>query len=154
MSGILLSFLLLFRIELQNAEADFNVEETAELGGELGIIQENSLLPIAQPFNPKPEKVRKMKVVITAYSSTEDQTDSDPFITAAGTQVRDEIIANNLLPFGTKVRIPELYGDKIFIVEDRMSWVKGDYHIDVWFPDYWQALNFGAKRTYIEVLEG
>ncbi len=150
----MLSFLLIFEIELQNAEADFNIEETAKLEGELGIIQENSVLPIAQPINPKPEVIRKMKVVITAYSSTEDQTDSDPFITAAGTQVRDEIIANNLLPFGTKVRIPELYGDKIFIVEDRMHWEKGKYQIDIWFPDYWQALNFGAKRTYIEILEG
>ena len=150
----MLSFGLFFEIEFQNAEADFSAEETAELGGELGIIQENSLLPLAQPFNPKPEAVQKMKVIMTAYSSTEDQTDSDPFITAAGTQVRDEIIANNLLPFGTKVRIPELYGDKIFIVEDRMSWVKGDYQIDIWFPSFEEALNFGAKRTYIEVLGG
>ena len=142
------------RIMAPRAEADFSAEETAELRGELGIIQENSLLPLAQPFNPRPEAVQKMKVIITAYSSTEDQTDSDPFITAAGTQVRDEIIANNLLPFGTKIRIPELYGDKIFIVEDRMSWVKGDYQIDIWFPSFEEALNFGAKRTYIEVLEG
>ena len=90
--------------------------------------------------------------MVTGYSSTEDQTDSDPFVTAAGTLVREGIVANNFFSLGTKIKIPELFGDKIFVVEDRMSWGKGNYYIDIWFPDYWQALNFGAKRTYIEVL--
>ena len=89
----------------------------------------------------------------TAYSSTVWQTDSTPFITAAGTGVRDGIIANNLLPFGTKVMVPEIYPDKIFVVEDRMHSRKGYYHIDIWFPTYIEAKNFGAKTTYIEVLE-
>jgi len=91
--------------------------------------------------------------VVTAYSSTVAQTDSDPFITAAGTWVKEGIVASNLLPFGTEIRIPEIYGEKIFVVEDRMSWRKGEYHIDIWFPSYWEALNFGTKKTYIEILE-
>ena len=99
-------------------------------------------------------RVRKLPVIVTGYSSTIDQTDSDPFITAAGTIVRDGIVANNKYPFGTKIRFPEIYGDKVFVVEDRMSWKKGNYHIDIWFASYWEAKNFGAKRTYIEVLEG
>jgi len=109
---------------------------------------------MANPINPVPENYRKIGVVVTAYSSTPWETDVDPYITAAGTWVRDGIIANNYLPLGTKVRIPELYGEKVFVVEDRMSWKKGNYHIDIWFPSYWEALSFGAKRTYIEVLEG
>ena len=92
-------------------------------------------------------------MIVTAYSSTPFETDSDPFITAAGTQVRDGIIANNLLPFGTKIRLPELYGEKVFIVEDRMSWKKGPYHFDIWFPSHWEAKKFGAQRTYLEILE-
>lgn len=115
------------------------------------IIQDNSLM--ANSPLPSPKVVKKINVVATAYSSTVQQTDDEPFITAAGTQVRDGIIANNLLPFGTKVRIPEIYGEKIFVVEDRMSSKKGYYHIDIWFPSYWEAKNFGAKRTYVEVLE-
>lgn len=95
---------------------------------------------------------KKINVVATAYSSTPWQTDDTPFITADGATVRDGIIANNLLAFGTRVRIPELYGSKIFTVEDRMHWRKGNYHIDIWFPSYQQAVNFGAKTTYIEVL--
>ncbi|MDP3990817.1 MAG: 3D domain-containing protein [Candidatus Nealsonbacteria bacterium] len=111
----------------------------------------NSLLPTS-PL-PYPKVMQTINVVATAYSSTPEQTDEDPFITAAGTFVRDGIIANNYLPFGTKVRIPEIYGDKIFVVEDRMSWKKSNYHIDIWFPSYLEAKEFGAKRTYVEILE-
>ena len=119
----------------------------------LAIFGGNTLLPIAGSSDPEPETVRSLAVVVTAYSSTDWQTDDTPFITAAGTQVRDGIIANNLLPFGTKVRLPEIYGDKIFVVEDRMNSRKGYYHVDIWFPSYEEAKNFGAERTYIEVLK-
>jgi len=119
----------------------------------LATIEENSLLPMAESFNPDPQPVQRIKVVITGYSSSVWETDDDPYITAAGTLVRDGIVANNYLAMGTKIRIPEIFGDKIFVVEDRMSWTKGNYQIDIWFPSYWEALNFGAKRTYIEILE-
>jgi 3D (Asp-Asp-Asp) domain-containing protein len=118
------------------------------------IVQNNTLSSLSNPTNPPPKVVRELPVIITAYSSTESQTDDTPFITASGSYVRDGIVANNLLPFGTKIRIPDVYGDKIFVVEDRMNRKKGYYHVDVWLADYWQALSFGAKRTTIEVLEG
>lgn len=119
---------------------------------ELATIQGNSLLAISNPSDPiKPAK--KVKVVITAYSSTTWQTDDTPFVTASGKTVEEGIVANNFLAFGTEIRIPELYGDKVFVVEDRMNWRKGYYHIDIWFPEYEQAKDFGAKNTYIEVLE-
>ena len=138
--------------KLQKAEAEFDIQEGFD--GELAIIQGNSLLPITTLANPEPQSIQRIGVVVTAYSSTIWQTDEDPFITAAGTWVRDGIIANNYFSFGTKIRIPQIFGEKIFVVEDRMSWTKGNYHVDVWFPSYWEALNFGAKRTYIEILEG
>ena len=124
-----------------------------DLEKRLPLLQENSLLAISDPSNPEFQLTQKIEVVVTAYSSTVDQTDSDPFITAAGTWVKEGIVASNLLPFGTEIRIPEIYGEKIFVVEDRMSWRKGEYHIDIWFPSYWEALNFGTKKTYIEILE-
>ncbi len=99
------------------------------------------------------EAARRMRVVLTAYSSTVEQTDSTPFITANGTYVRDGIVANNGLPFGTEIRIPELFGEKVFSVQDRMHWRKGGYHFDIWFPTYEQARNFGVKYAYVEVLE-
>lgn len=129
------------------------INESEILGSELALLNGNSLLPVADPSNPEPQVVKKFPVIITAYSSTPWETWGDPFITAAGTEVRKGIIANNLLPFGTKVKIPELYGEKIFVVEDRMNSKKGNYHFDIWFPSYEEALSFGAKKTYIEVLE-
>ncbi len=117
----------------------------------LSLIQGNSLAASKSALPAQPAQTIKM--VITAYSSTVWQTDSTPFTTAAGTEVRDGIVANNLLPFGTEIRIPELYGNKVFVVEDRMNRRKGFYHLDIWFPEYSQAKNFGAKNAYIEVLE-
>ncbi len=99
------------------------------------------------------EVVKKIKMIVTAYSSTPEQTDDTPFITASGKNVADGIVANNMLRFGTKIKIPELYGDKIFVVQDRMHQRKGKYHLDIWFPEYPQAKNFGAKIADIEVLK-
>ena len=115
----------------------------------LAILQENSLAQVASPQNPK----QILKAVITAYSSTVGQTDSTPFITAAGTPVRDGVVANNLLAFGTKIKIPDLYGNKIFVVEDRMNRKKGSNQFDIWFPGTALAKEFGVRITYIEILE-
>ncbi len=117
------------------------------------MVEENALLPIANPSAPELKVTRKVPVIATAYSSTPEQTDSNPYITAAGTNVRNGIVANNLFSFNTKIKIPELYGNKIFVVEDRMHWRKSFYQIDVWFPSTKEAEEFGVKRTYIEVLE-
>lgn len=151
--GILFIFLPLlgFYTEQLNASKIINSENLFDQE-RLTILGSDSLLPIASPA-PELRVVRKMNVIITAYSSTVGQTDSTPFITASNTRVRDGIIANNYLPFGTKVRMPEIYGDKIFIVEDRMNKRKSDYHVDIWLPSYLEAKEFGAQRTYIEVLE-
>lgn len=90
-------------------------------------------------------------VFATAYSSTLDQTDNTPFITAWNTHVRDGVIATNFLPFGTQVRIPDLYGDKVFTVEDRMN-RRYTYRIDVWFSEREVAKSFGVKKVKIEVV--
>ena len=132
----------------QEKDISFNIMPS------FSFIQGNTLSSLSNPANPPPRVVKELPVIVTAYSSTESQTDDTPFITASGSYVRDGIVANNLLPFGTRIRIPEVYGDKIFVVEDRMNRKKGYYHIDVWLSSYLQALSFGAKRTTIEVLEG
>ena len=107
--------------------------------------------PIETP-KPEPKVIKTYNVRATAYSSTPDQTDDTPFITAKGTYVRDGIIAANFLPFGTKIRIPEIYGYRVFVVEDRMNkryW----YNVDIWFPERRQALTFGSQRVLIEIIE-
>ena len=110
-------------------------------------VQKTKIVKIVPKTNP----VATYIVMASAYSSTPDQTDSTPFTTAWGTQVRDGIIAANFLPFGTLVKMPELYGDKIFVVEDRMN-RRYTYKIDVWFPERAQAMEFGNKKVKIEIV--
>ncbi len=117
---------------------------------ELVTIQGRALVQTANPDMPK--VVSRQWVTVTAYSSTADQTDSTPFITASGTQVRDGVVACNFLRFGTRVRFPQLYGDKIFVVEDRMAW-RNSYKIDIWFASRDQAKQFGIRQLQVEVLE-
>jgi len=129
-------------------------EEEATLTGrvrELAYVQSNSLLPVTTPYTP-PRIVSEMRVVVTAYSSTPEQTDDTPFITASGKWVRDGIVAANFLPMGTKIKFPDIYGDRVFVVEDRMHPSK-KYQVDIWFPTYWEAVTFGVKSTHIEILE-
>ncbi|MBI4837520.1 MAG: 3D domain-containing protein [Candidatus Portnoybacteria bacterium] len=90
--------------------------------------------------------------VITAYSSSPDETDSSPFITAAGTRTRDGVIAANFLNFGTRVKIPALYGEKVFVVEDRMA-ARNSGKVDVWMPSKSLAMQFGVKKAEIVVLD-
>ncbi len=114
------------------------------------VINANSLLQAKSPA--KPERVSKFLMYVTAYSSSVDETDSTPFITASGTKTRDGIVASNLFPIGTKVKIPELFGDKILTVEDRMHNRFTD-RIDVWMPSKWSALRFGKQRAAVEIVE-
>ena len=119
--------------------------------GALATIQGNCLVAVSSPQNPV--EVKKIKMVLTGYSSTPWQTDDTPFITASGKSVEDGIVANNMLPFGTEIKIPELYGDKVFVVQDRMHPRKKGYYLDIWFPEYQQAKNFGAVTAYVEITE-
>lgn len=97
--------------------------------------------------------IEKKKVVATAYSSTADQCDSTPFITASGTRVRDGIIACNFLEFGTRVLIPEEFGfNKVFTVEDKMAKKHND-KVDIWHETRKDAKKFGIKELEIIVLE-
>jgi len=88
---------------------------------------------------------------VTAYSSSPDETDNTPFTTAMGTEVRDGIVATNALPFGTKIKIPSLFGDKIFTVEDRMN-KRIKNTVDVWMAGKIKALKFGANYADIVIM--
>lgn len=104
----------------------------------------------SQPSETNDEIISSL--TITGYSSTPEQTDSDPFITASGGWVRPGIIAANFLPFGTKIKIPEIFGDRVFTVEDRMARKHPD-KIDIWFPSEVEALRFGVRTADIVILD-
>ena len=133
-------------------------QEIAAKQHELVYSREEKLLPLFDEDttfltleNEDPRVSGERWVTATAYSSTPDQTDSTPFTTAWQTPVRDGIIAANFLPKGSMVRIPDLYGDKIFIVEDRMN-PRYQNRIDIWMKTREEAIAFGIKRIKIEVL--
>lgn len=94
---------------------------------------------------------KSMLVTLTAYTSDPAETDSTPFITASNKTVRDGIIASNFLPFGTRVVI-EGFGNKIFVVEDRMNSRFND-RIDIWMESKNEALSFGARKGEITILD-
>jgi len=103
-------------------------------------------------LNTNPIEAEKfVEVTVTAYSSREGETDNTPYITAAGTTVRTGVVAANWLPLGTQVRIPEIFGDQVFTVEDRMH-ERNSNKLDVWFPNTSDALRFGVRNTRVEIL--
>ncbi|MFA5109757.1 MAG: hypothetical protein WC458_04445, partial [Patescibacteria group bacterium] len=106
--------------------------------------------------SPSVKVVRTSTHVITAYNSEAGQTDDSPCITANGFNVCkngvEDTIAANFLKFGTKVKIPELFGDRIFTVRDRMN-KKHPNRVDVWMKDRHDAIQFGVKTAKIQVVE-
>jgi 3D (Asp-Asp-Asp) domain-containing protein len=102
------------------------------------------------------EVVDTYEIPISAYSSTVDQCDDTPCITASGFDLcahnQEDVIAANFLPLGTKVRIPEYFGDRIFTVEDRMN-ARYYYKADIWMKDRASALVWGVRHTTIEVIK-
>ncbi len=116
--------------------------------------QSGAFMSVTNPSGSKAKTktvVRTYTVSASAYSSSVDETDDTPFITARGTYVRDGIVAANFLPFGTAIKIPALYGDKIFVVEDRMN-SRYNLNVDLWFPSKELAKQFGRKTIKIEIV--
>ncbi len=117
---------------------------------EANALLNESPITVSQPDAGTDAK-RIVTTTVTAYSSETAQTDDTPYITASGTRVRQGIAAANWLPIGTKVRIPDLFGEQVFVIEDRMH-SRYTNRLDVWFPTRAEAVQFGARKTQIEIL--
>lgn len=102
------------------------------------------------PKSGEREPAYTITVPATAYNSLPGQTDDTPFTTASGTTTRHGVLAANFLPIGTRVKIPQIYGDDIFIVEDRMN-ARYNKRVDIWMENYDDAIQFGYKNIEIEV---
>lgn len=130
--------------------------ENAQLQIVTNDVAEEALTIISEPETPLVKVTKTSTHTITAYNSDPAQTDDTPCITANGFDVcehgEEDTIAANFLKFGTKVRIPELYGDRIFIVRDRMNKRYSD-RVDIWMKEKTDARKFGVKVAKIEVVE-
>ena len=99
------------------------------------------------------QAAKEIRVWATAYTSHPMETDDTPLVTASGSIVRDGIVASNFLPMGSKLKIPALYGDKVFVVEDRMNTRYNNTNtIDIWFESRADALQFGRRSLVMELL--
>lgn len=102
------------------------------------------------------EPVEIVELQVTAYNSLPWQTNSEPCITASGMDVcernLEDVIATNYsyLPFGSKIKIPELFGDREFLVEDRMN-KRYTQTLDIWMKDYFDAKEFGRQKMKVEI---
>lgn len=149
MAGLLVAFVDFYPFEgLLSESLPASDNPKANLS-HLSIIQDNTILPSHKIISDNV----KIEAILTGYSSDVWETDDTPYITASGERVKWGIVANNKLPFGTKIKIPELFGDTIFVVEDRMSPLKRDNQVDIWFPSASKANIFGVHRAYIEILK-
>lgn len=135
--------------------------ETVEMASVMGgnsLIASN--IPETTEANPIRYGTSRFKVqvgttfdlTVTAYSSTVDQCDSDPFTTASGTRVHDGTVAANFLPFGTLVTFPDYSGDKIYTIEDRTN-AKYSSRADIWMVSREAALHFGKRHLKMVVVE-
>ncbi len=89
-----------------------------------------------------------LRVTASAYTSDPGLTDASPSTTASGTHARYGIIATNILPLFTTVRI----GSEVFTVEDRMnSRYDHSMSIDIWMPTVQEATSFGIRTMDIEI---
>jgi 3D (Asp-Asp-Asp) domain-containing protein len=68
-------------------------------------------------------------------------------------RVYDGLIAANWLPYNTKIRIPDMFGDKIFTVNDRMNPRYDTGRLDVWMPSRVDAKQFGIRHIRIQIVE-
>jgi len=144
------------------------------MNNSLVIILISSLIILAIPiklnhiiyhYNTKEEQTVKEETVvetlgyriITAYSSSLDETDSTPFITASNQRVRRGIIATNELPMGTKVMIIGLENScmpdiVIFEVQDRTN-RRYSYRLDIWCESKEEAFKVGRQTKEIVIVQ-
>lgn len=91
----------------------------------------------------------RFDAIVTAYSSTPEETDSTPFISADGNQVYDGLIAcPRKYPFGTLFRI----AGKVYRCGDRLN-QKFDDRFDIWKATKEEAIHHGTQVLSTEIVE-
>lgn len=157
-AGVLLATLIGSSVSASPAHADARLASPA-WGTALAIRPDTGTLftetdeVVVPSVEERPVALKTLFMDSTSYTSRPQETDGDPFVTADGSDVRDGIVATNVLPFGTKVRLPSVFGDRIFTVHDRMN-ARYSYRIDVWSSDLADAKRYGLKRRIpVEVVE-
>ncbi len=123
-------------IQKNTNQSAFNTKHSINLQKQLPINQE---LPYYTTY-----------ITATAYTSRISETDNTPFTAAWGDRVFWGMVASNAFPKGTKIQIPDYFGNKIFVVLDKMN-PRYHYRLDIWMPQLKQAKKWGVKYIKIKV---
>lgn len=94
--------------------------------------------------------VETIPAEVSAYTSSVEETDDDPMITANGeTVARGTIACPSRFKFGTIIQIEK----RIYVCNDRMNKRYRDTnHFDIWFESRSDALTFGRQKLTVHVL--
>lgn len=88
-------------------------------------------------------------MLLTGYTASLDECGKTDGITASGVRAtQGTTIAADHLPFGTKVKI----NGHTYTVQDRFGGGY-DHKIDVYFDNKEDAMNFGRRWEFVEVLK-
>jgi 3D (Asp-Asp-Asp) domain-containing protein len=100
-----------------------------------------------------PEQIadaRKMVAEVSAYTSSIEETDDTPGITASGARVSSSSAACPArFAFGTRIRV----AGRVYVCEDRMAarYRDGDF-FDLWMASRPAALEWGRRSVEVEIL--
>jgi 3D (Asp-Asp-Asp) domain-containing protein len=91
----------------------------------------------------------QIAAVITAYSSSVDETDSTPNINAMGTRPHlGSVACPSQYKFGTEILIQ----GKTYQCDDRMAQkTREKPHFDIWMPSKQEALRFGNQLEIVTI---
>ncbi len=147
-------------IRLEDELESYNREELHIR--DLILIADNTLVPQGQIkpqiLGVKVQETIERRMRITAYAPLDWRAiagmchNGDPTSTASGKYPQYGMVATNALPFGTEIKIPELFGDEIFVVEDRMS-SRYQNTIDVLVDNQDYAFQIGVKWANVKILQ-
>jgi len=143
-------------LENKNPTVVLNRQYIAPSPQSVVMLSEADLEKRQQEWKQEREQVKPAAATVymtaSAYNSLPNQTDGSPYSTAIGSMTRVGVVASNYFPIGTRLRLPDLFGDQEFRVEDRMN-QRYSKTLDVWMEDYSEAKQFGRKYVKVEIVE-
>lgn len=112
------------------------------------ILEERSTVTYVREVEPEPAHIL-VNATITAYSSSPDETDDTPFLTASGNLVKHGTLAcPSKYKFGTNILIE----GKKYTCEDRMNKrFRNTERFDIWVGSKEDAYKWGKRELTIKV---
>ncbi len=116
----------------------------------LGNIPSTETYVRAAEEEPQNVAVETFDAEVTAYTSTEEETDDTPFLTASGDTVGPGTIAcPSRLKFGTIIQIE----NRFFKCNDRMNArYRHTNHFDIWVESKAEAIAWGRKTVQVSII--